>query len=171
MDYFKRLRRENVGPEGETYCPRKPIITRVPGERWVGDLEGRPQNVQKIEPVRFPALHQTNLGAIPGCSCTECRIKRAKPGSIVEIPAFDPRVLKARSWARKLGRWILEWFGIFILLVTAFFSGYEAGKQAIRNKLTSYHPSQYFAHPGLLEPGEIQRMDNAFEQIRREVSK
>jgi hypothetical protein len=42
MDYLKRFRLNNLKPAGETYSPRKPIITRVAGERWAGDPEGVP---------------------------------------------------------------------------------------------------------------------------------
>ena len=149
--------------------------------------------------IKYPALHKGGH-LVPGCKCAPCEKKREpeqtlkqriqlrhvvlvpcrfthgaiecpKPGSIVEIPAFDSRVARFRSLLRKAAQIFLDWFGPLSCLVAVFILGYQLGVAHIRTELAKYHPSQYFEHPGLLSADEQQRMDNAFEQIRREVSK
>jgi len=149
--------------------------------------------------IKYPALHKGGH-LVPGCKCTPCEKKREpeqtlkqriqlrhvvlvpcrfvngaiecpKPGSVAEIPAFDPRVSRFRSLLRKAARIFFDWFGPFLCLVAVFILGYQLGVAHIKTELAKYHPSQYFNHPGLLEPGEIQRMDAVYEEICKEVGK
>jgi hypothetical protein len=93
-----------------------------------------------------------------------------RPGSIIELPPYD-NTSRFKSLLRTVGRFVLDWFGPFLCLVTVFILAYQLGATHIRHEFSKYKPSQYFNHPGLLSSDEIQRMDNAFEEIRREVGK